>query len=75
MTTFAAQMVVDIMSSEIGEALARGERVTIRGFSTFATTRRAERVGRHPRTGERIGTPASTSVPFKASTSLNDTVS
>ena len=43
----AAQTAVDIVLSEIGEALARGERVTIGEFGTFATTRWAERVGRN----------------------------
>ena len=31
-----------------------GEKVTIRGFGTFVTSARAGRIGRNPRTGERI---------------------
>ena len=74
MTALAAQTTVDITFLEIGEALARGERVTTRGFGMFANTGRAERVGRDPRTGERITRPASTSVSLKASRALKDAV-
>ena len=74
MSPLAARLAVDIVLSQIGEDLARRERVTIRGFGTIATTRRAERVGRTPRTGERIGIPASTSVSFSVSRSIKDSV-
>ena len=70
----AAETAVDMVFSEIGEALGRGEKVTIRGFGAFATTSRAERIGRNPGTGERIEIPASKSVSFKASKALKDVV-
>ena len=73
-TPLAAETAIDILLSGIGEALARGEKVTLRGFGTFSTTRRAERVGRNPQTGERIDIPASQSVTFKASKALKDVV-
>ena len=73
-TPLAAETAVDILLSEIGDALARGEKVTIRGFGSFSTTDRAPRVGRHPRTGEPIDIPASRSVAFKASRVLKDAV-
>ena len=74
-TRLAAETAVDMVFSEIGEVLERGEKVTIRGFGTFATTSRAERIGRNPATGERIDIPASNSVSFKASNALEDVVS
>ena len=73
-TPLAAQSAVGMMFSEIADALARVEKVTS-GFGTFVTSARAERVGRNPRTGERIAIPASTSVSFKASRGLKDAVS
>ena len=73
-STLGAGTAVDIVFSEIGKALARGERVTIRGFGTFATTSRAERIGRNPGTGKRIEIPVSKSVSFKASKALKDAV-
>ena len=73
-TPLAAQTAIDILLTEIAEALARGEKVTIRGFGTFSTTQRAARVGRNPRTGEPVDIPASRSVSFKASGMLKDAV-
>ena len=46
-TPLAAETAIDILLSGIGEALARGEKVTLRGFGTFSTTKRAARVGRN----------------------------
>ena len=74
-TGLAAETVVDVMFSEIAEALARGEKTTVCGFGTFAATSRPARMGRNPATGERIEIPASRSVSFKASRALTDTVS
>ena len=65
---------MNILLEEIGAALARGEKVVIPGFGTFARTSRAARVGRHPRTREAIEIPASNSVSFKASKALKDAV-
>ena len=73
-TALTAETAIDILLSEIGEALSRGEKVMLRGFGTFSTTRRAERVGRNPGTGERIEIPASQSVAFKASKALKNAV-
>ena len=73
-TPLAAQKAVDVVVSEIGDAL-RGEQATIRGFGTFSTASRAKRMGRNPRTGEPIEIPASKSVSFKASKALKDVVS
>ena len=39
---------------EIGNALARGDRVEIRGFGAFSTKQRDARVGRNPRTGVHV---------------------
>ena len=60
-----ADAAVDAVFSAIGEALAGGESVTIAGFGTFATTERAARQGRHPRTGEVLAIAASKTPSFK----------
>ena len=73
-TPLAAQTAIDLLLSDIAEALARGEKVTIRGFGTFSRTQRAPRVGRNPKTGEPIDIPASPSVSFKPSRVLKDAV-
>ena len=48
------QRIVDLVFDSIAEQLAEGGRVELRGFGTFATRQRDERVGRNPRTGESV---------------------
>jgi integration host factor subunit beta len=48
---------------EISDALARGERVELRGFGAFSVKERAARQGRNPRTGESVSVDAKF-VPF-----------
>ena len=43
-----ADSVVNAVFAAIGEALARGEKVTIAGFGSFATRSRSARQGRNP---------------------------
>jgi integration host factor subunit beta len=42
--------VADVIFGEVAAALARGDRVELRGFGTFSVRRRKARVGRNPRT-------------------------
>lgn len=57
------ERVVTTIFDEIGEALARGDRVELRGFGAFSVKHRDSRVGRNPRTGEPVSVEAK-SVPF-----------
>lgn len=54
--TAAARVVHSILQA-ITEALARGETVDLVGFGSFSVRWRAARMGRHPRTGEKIEIP------------------
>ena len=67
-------MVIVAVFSVIGEALARGDTVTIVGFGTFARKSRPAREDRNPRTGERIAIGASNSVSFKVGKALREAV-
>ena len=58
----------------IARTLKGGEKVQITGFGTFETRHRGARMGRNPRTGERIQIPASVSPAFKAGKGLKDAV-
>lgn len=69
-----AQDAVDAVFDAITKALASGDEVTITGFGTFRTTRRAARMGVNPKTGEKIEIPASTMPKFKAGKALKDAV-
>ncbi len=46
--------VVNAVLEEVVSALARGDRVELRGFGAFSVKNRPARVGRNPRTGERV---------------------
>ncbi len=45
------EILVAAILDEIIEALARGDRVELRGFGAFSTRARQARIGRNPRTG------------------------
>ncbi|SMH52061.1 integration host factor subunit beta [Maritimibacter sp. HL-12] len=48
------ERIVNTIFEEIIEAMARGDRVELRGFGAFSVKRRDARVGRNPRTGESV---------------------
>jgi integration host factor subunit beta len=57
------ERIVTTIFDEISEALARGERVELRGFGAFSVKRRDARIGRNPRTGEAVNV-AEKHIPF-----------
>ena len=48
------ERIVGTIFEEITEAMARGERVELRGFGAFSVKRRDARLGRNPRTGDSV---------------------
>lgn len=48
------EIIVNAILNEITEALANGDRVELRGFGAFSVKNRGARIGRNPRTGERV---------------------
>src|SRR5438045_9102837 len=46
--------IVNAILDEIVAALARGDRVELRGFGAFSVKHRPARAGRHPRTGAHV---------------------
>ncbi|MFV3127341.1 integration host factor subunit beta [Niveispirillum sp. KHB5.9] len=48
------EKIVTTIFDEITEALAKGDRVELRGFGAFSVKRRDARTGRNPRTGESV---------------------
>jgi integration host factor subunit beta len=61
---------VDAILETIEVALARGDRIEIRGFGSFAVKKRAARVGRNPRTGETVHVAAKLVPHFKSGKEL-----
>ncbi len=46
--------IVNTIFEEITGAMARGDRVELRGFGAFSVKKRDARLGRNPRTGESV---------------------
>lgn len=62
----AAGRAVDAVIDSVVGAVAKGDNVTLVGFGTFKSTKRAAREGKNPKTGEKIKIPAATVPRFSA---------
>ena len=67
---FAVKMILDAMS----EALAKGDRIEIRGFGSFALNYRPPRVGRNPKSGDKVSVPEKWVPHFKAGKEVRERV-
>jgi len=67
---YAVNTILDAMS----QALAEGHRIEIRGFGSFALNRRPPRVGRNPKSGEKVMVPEKRVPHFKAGKELRERV-
>jgi integration host factor subunit beta len=48
------ELIVNTILEEVTKALARGDRVELRGFGAFSVKNRPARTGRNPRTGAKV---------------------
>lgn len=48
------ERIVAAIFEEMASALARGDRVELRGFGAFSVKHRTARIGRNPRTGDTV---------------------
>jgi len=69
-----ADEAVNTMLEAMTEALAGGQRIEIRGFGSFALNYRPPRVGRNPKSGDRVQVPAKYVPHFKAGKELRERV-
>ena len=60
-----AEQAVDALFHSMKEALARGDRIELRGFCVFIVKPRKRGVGRNPRTGEEVAIPSGKTIRFK----------
>ena len=74
LTKADATRALDAYMAAVTEALKAGKKVSLVGFGTYATSKRAAREGRNPRTGETVKIAARTAVTFKAGSKLKDAV-
>ena len=66
------QRIVDTVFEQISLALARGDRVELRGFGAFSAREYGERIGRNPRTGEEVAVASKAAPYFKAGKELRE---
>ncbi len=66
------ELIVTTIFDQITAALARGERVELRGFGAFTVKQRSARIGRNPRTGELVSVTEKTKPFFKAGKEMRD---
>ena len=73
-TKAQAERVVDMIFDTIISEVSSGNEVSIAGFGIFESKKRAARMGRNPKTGEKIQIKASTSPKFRAAKAFKDQV-
>ncbi len=66
------EKLVDTVFDEISGALAKGDRVELRGFGAFSVKSRDARTGRNPRTGETVSVDAKRLPFFKTGKGLRE---
>ena len=68
------ERIVATVFDEISAALARGDRIELRGFGAFSVKRRAARIGRNPRTGDMVQVAAKYLPYFKTGKELRERI-
>jgi len=66
----SVKMIVDAMA----QSLANGQRIEIRGFGSFDLNYRPPRVGRNPKSGDKVQVPAKYVPHFKAGKEMRERV-
>ena len=69
-----SEIIVETVFDSIVRSLRSGDKIEIRGFGSFRTRERKPRVGRNPKTGDRVEVPAKKIPFFKPSKELKDLV-
>jgi integration host factor subunit beta len=66
------ESVVNAILDEVGDALAHGNRVELRGFGAFSVKNRPARIGRNPRTGAEVSVSEKYVPQFKAGKEIRE---
>lgn len=65
-----AELGVKVIIDALSNTLSKGDRVEIRGFGSFALNYKPPRLGRNPKTGDKVDVPAKYVPHFKAGKEL-----
>jgi integration host factor subunit beta len=74
MTRKDSEVIVEAIFESIVKSLRDGDKIEIRGFGSFRTRERQPRIGRNPKTGDRVEVPSKRIPFFKPSKELKDLV-
>ena len=74
LTRKESEVIVETIFDSVVDSLKDGDKVEIRGFGSFRTRERKGRIGRNPKSGERVDVPPKTIPFFKPSKELRDVV-
>ena len=69
-----SEVIVDTLFDSVIKALKTGDKLEVRGFGSFRVRQRNARVGRNPKTGEKVEVPAKRVPYFKPSKELKDLI-
>lgn len=69
-----SEVIVDTLFESVIKALRDGDKLEVRGFGSFRVRQRNARVGRNPKTGEKVEVPAKRVPYFKPSKELKDLI-
>lgn len=69
-----SEVIVDSIFDSVVKSLKADEKIEIRGFGSFRTRQRQSRIGRNPKTGEKVEVPSKRIPYFKPSKELKDLV-
>jgi len=74
LTKKQTEVVVNTVFSSITDSLAEGKKVELRGFGSFRIRERNARVGRNPKSGQKVDVPSKKVPFFKAGKELRQLV-
>ena len=74
LSTKDVELAIKCVLDQMVEGLAAGERIEIRGFGSFSLHFRAPRVGRNPKTGEKVDLSGKYVPHFKPGKEMRDRV-
>lgn len=74
LTRKESEVIVEAIFDSVVRSLRSGDKIEIRGFGSFRTRERQARIGRNPKTGDRVEVPAKRIPYFKPSKELKDLV-
>ena len=74
LTKKQTEVVVNTVFTSITESLAEGKKVELRGFGSFRIRQRNARIGRNPKSGQKVEVPSKKVPFFKAGKELRQLV-